>query len=150
MWARLVEEAKEAALCTYSPYSGFPVGAAILCRSGQIFRGCNIENASYGLTQCAERAAISSAVSAGDQSGLTAIVVYTPTADPVTPCGACRQVLREFASNAEILCVCRGERQIRTSLRRLLPASFGPDDLDGASGKREQAGKSRKRGAGKR
>lgn len=96
-YKNLLEKAKEASAFTYSPYSDFPVGAALLCRNGKIFSGANVENRSYGLTNCAERTAIFSAVSAGE-SEFEAIAVYCSAADyPVPPCGACRQVLSEFA-----------------------------------------------------
>lgn len=82
---------------SYSPYSKFPVGAAVLFKSGNIFTGCNVENRSYGLTNCAERSALFSGVSAGERE-IAAVAIAAPMADyPVGPCGACRQVLTEFA-----------------------------------------------------
>jgi len=92
----LVQAARKAAANSYSPYSHFPVGAAVLTDEGRIFVGTNIENSSYGLTICAERAAIAAAVSQG-QSRIRAVAVYTDTDRPVPPCGACLQVIAEFA-----------------------------------------------------
>ena len=94
--SRLVETARTAAQASYAPYSRFRVGAGLLCADGTIFGGTNVENRSYGLTICAERSAISAAVTAGHTS-FDAIAVYSPDADyPVSPCGACRQVISEF------------------------------------------------------
>jgi len=126
--ARLAKAARRAADEAYAPYSGFPVGAAILTGSGKIFAGCNVENASYGLCNCAERTAIFSAAAAGERR-LTAVVVYTPTRTPTMPCGACRQVINEFGPDALVISVCDGKAEIETRLPALLPAAFGPADL---------------------
>ena len=92
----LVEAAKSAADASYSPYSHFRVGAALLCRGGIVFTGTNIENRSFGLTICAERSAIFAAISAGNRK-FEAIAIYSPDSkEPLPPCGACRQVLSEF------------------------------------------------------
>jgi cytidine deaminase len=125
---RLEKSARAAASAAYSPYSNFRVGAAVLSASGQIFQGCNVENASYGLCNCAERTAIFSAVAAGERQ-LQAVAVYTPTPAPTMPCGACRQVINEFGPDALIVSVCDSKKRIETTLARLLPLAFGPDDL---------------------
>ncbi len=97
IWQRLQAEAVSVASRSHSPYSRFRVGAALLCANGEILMGTNVENRSYGLTICAERAAVAVAVSRGLKE-LTALFLYTPdAAAPVPPCGACRQVLSEFA-----------------------------------------------------
>jgi cytidine deaminase len=127
---KLKAAAKTAAGRAYAPYSKFTVGAAILTFSGKIFSGCNVENASYGLTNCAERTAIFNAVAAGERKlRLKCVVVYTPTDMPTAPCGACRQVINEFGPNARILSICRGKGQISSSTHELLPDSFGPANL---------------------
>ena len=125
---RLEKSARTAARASYSPYSKFPVGAAVLTASGKIFTGCNVENASYPLCNCAERTAIFSAAATGERV-LTAVVVYTPTATPSSPCGACRQVINEFGPGAIVISVCDGEGKIETTLAALLPAAFGPKNL---------------------
>ena len=98
-YENLLSSAKAASENSYSPYSKFSVGAAILYESGNIFKGCNIENASYGLSLCAERAAITGAISSGEKSKIEAIAIYSPNQKKCLPCGACRQWLYEFASN---------------------------------------------------
>ena len=125
---RLEKSARAAAGRTYSPYSKFPVGAAVLGGSGKIFSGCNVENASYGLCNCAERTAIFSAVAAGEKS-VSAVAIYTPTSLPTAPCGACRQVINEFGPDAIVISVCDSKNRIETRLSALLPAAFGPGDL---------------------
>lgn len=125
---RLIEAAKAASTQAYSPYSAFPVGAAVVTEGGIIFAGCNVENASYGLTICAERSAIFQAVAQGKRQ-LQAIVVYTPTRHPTAPCGACRQVINEFGPHAEVISVCDGSEVLRSSLLELLPNAFGPHNL---------------------
>lgn len=91
----LFKQAREASATAYVPYSNFPVGAALVTKNGQVFQGCNIENASFGLTNCAERTAIFNAVSSGVKS-FEMIGIYGETDEPISPCGACRQVLTEF------------------------------------------------------
>jgi len=125
---KLIDRAKSAASRAYAPYSRFRVGAAIRGRSGAVFAGCNVENASYGLTICAERNAVFQMVAAGE-GAFDAIVIYTPTATPTAPCGACRQVLNEFNPDAEVLSVCDGPESIRTTVRELLPGAFGLANL---------------------
>jgi len=125
---RLEKAARRAAKSSYSPYSKFPVGAAVLSWSGRTFTGCNVENASYGLCNCAERTAIFSAIAAGER-GITAVVVYTPTVTPSSPCGACRQVINEFGPTAAVVSVCDSKERIETNLDKLLPSAFGPQSL---------------------
>jgi cytidine deaminase len=120
--------ARKAAKTSYSPYSRFPVGAAVLTTSGKIFAGCNVENASYGLCNCAERTAIFSAVASGERR-VSAVAVYTPTSTPSSPCGACRQVINEFGPDALVISVCDTEERIEGSIRTLLPNAFGPENL---------------------
>ena len=120
--------ARAAALRAYAPYSRFRVGAAIQARSGAVFAGCNVENASYGLTICAERNTVVQMVAAGE-TGFDRIIIYTPTATPTAPCGACRQVLNEFNPDAEVVSVCDGPEVIRATVRELLPRAFGPANL---------------------
>ena len=122
--------ARRAARAAYAPYSQFRVGAAVLDGRGRIFAGCNVENASYGLTNCAERTAIFAAVAAGAKD-LRCVVVHTPTPHPNTPCGACRQVINEFGPTVRVLCICDGPDVIDTTLDALLPAAFGPHNLAG-------------------
>lgn len=125
---RLAREARSAAAQAYAPYSRFPVGAAALFESGKIYRGCNVENASYGLCICAERSAIFSAIAAGERR-LRYIALYTPTQKTTMPCGACRQVIREFGPDCRIVSLCAGENPVETDLATLLPESFGPENL---------------------
>jgi len=125
---RLEKTARAAAAKAYAPYSKFRVGAAALGVSGKIFAGCNVENASYGLCNCAERTAIFSAIAAGEMA-IAAVVVYTPTSAPTPPCGACRQVINEFGPHAAILAICDTSARIETTLAALLPEAFGPEQL---------------------
>jgi cytidine deaminase len=124
----LIAAAKKASRQAYCPYSRFRVGAAALGKSGAIVAGCNVENASYGLTICAERNAVFHLV-AGGETEIAAIVIYTPTPAPTAPCGACRQVLNEFGPKLEIVCVCDGPERIEMTLADLLPQAFGPRNL---------------------
>lgn len=125
---RLEKAARAAAKASYSPYSKFPVGAAILAGSGKIYTGCNVENASYGLCNCAERTAIFTAAAQGERT-VRAVVVYTPTDTPTSPCGACRQVINEFGPTAPVISICAGPGRIETTLDQLLPRAFGPQNL---------------------
>jgi cytidine deaminase len=125
---RLEKSAQAAAARAYAPYSKFPVGAAALGGSGRIYSGANVENASFGLCNCAERTAIFTAVAAGEQS-IRALAVFTPTPLPTAPCGACRQVINEFGPEALVISVCDTKNRIETRLSALLPAAFGPGDL---------------------
>jgi cytidine deaminase len=119
---RLFALAEEASKASYSPYSKFRVGAALVCGDGSVFTGTNVENRSFGLTICAERSAILAAISAGKRD-FEGIVIATPDADyPVSPCGACRQVLSEFMpSKAPVVFGCSAARQVRTTLGELMP-----------------------------
>jgi cytidine deaminase len=125
---RLEKCARSASARAYAPYSRFPVGAAVLGGSGKVYAGCNVENASYGLCNCAERTAIFSAVAAGERS-IRAVTVYTPTPLPTAPCGACRQVIHEFGPDALVISVCDAKNRVETRLPTLLPGAFGPGDL---------------------
>lgn len=126
---KAVDAAKAACQKAYCPYSKFPVGAAIVADDDSIFSGCNVENASYGLTICAERNSIFQAVAKGKHT-IKLVVVYTPTKKATAPCGACRQVINEFGPQAAILCVCDSEDRIEGSLEELLPKAFGPKNLE--------------------
>jgi len=118
----LVAEAQKALEGSYAPYSRFRVGAALLAQDGRVFRGANVENASYGLTICAERAAVFRAVNEGARQFVRIVIVSSPPAWPY-PCGACRQVLAEFSPEMEVVVVRGGEmRQFR--LNDLLPHTF--------------------------
>lgn len=128
----LIAAARDAAAKSYSPYSGFPVGAALRFADGSVVTGTNIENASYGLALCAETVAVSKAMADGVRGGLVAVAVTGPGGEPITPCGRCRQVLNELAqlggTDPEILCV--GPHEIRRlRLSELLPHAFGPASL---------------------
>jgi len=126
---RLVAAAREARDRAYAPYSKYRVGAALLTESGKIFAGCNVENASYGLTICAERGAIAQMVAAGENRPIACVVVVA-RGIAAAPCGACRQVLAEFNPAMEIVCVGRDERHHDATLSDLLPMRFGPHNLD--------------------
>jgi homotetrameric cytidine deaminase len=123
----LLALAREAMKRSYSPYSNYPVGAALLCADGRIFQGCNIENASFGLTNCAERTAMFKAVSEGAME-FTAIAIASKVSAP-WPCGACRQVLNEFAPGIRVLVTWDGGSD-EMNLRDLLPHGFGPKSLE--------------------
>lgn len=124
--AELVAAAAAVRGRAYAPYSHFAVGAALLADDGTIHVGCNVENASYGLTICAERNAVAHGVAAG-QRNFTALAVVTDNA--VTPCGACRQVLAEFNPHLLVIVADGHGNQRRYRLSELLPAAFGPEDL---------------------
>ena len=135
----LVKAAFAARVNAYAPYSGYKVGAALFCSDGSIITGCNVENSSYGLCNCAERTAVFKAVSEGKR-GFCAIAIVggidkddeiIKTADYAYPCGACRQVLREFSDPETFkIIVARSEADFKTfTLSELLPNSFGPDSI---------------------
>ncbi len=125
--AKLKRAAKAAAANAYAPYSRFRVGAAIWTDRG-LFTGANVENASYGLTNCAERTAIFAAAAAGARK-LECVVVYTPTKGATAPCGACRQVIFEFGPEARVISCCDGKEIVDVAIQTLLPGAFGPADL---------------------
>jgi cytidine deaminase len=106
----------------YAPYSNFQVGAALESTDGKIFSGCNVENISYGLTICAERNAVFAAIAVGTRS-FRRIVIVADSKEPVTPCGACRQVLSEFSENMEIISINLQSHKFRAKLSKLLPRS---------------------------
>jgi cytidine deaminase len=129
MNARYIKLAKEAMENAYVPYSKFPVGAVLVTESGEVFLGCNIENASYGLTNCAERTAIFKAVSEG-KTKFQKLVVIADTQRPCSPCGACRQVMAEFFESdmPVILTNLKGD-MLETTVLELLPGFFNKSDL---------------------
>ena len=129
---KLVDLAKEAMMHAYAPYSGFFVGAALLCADGTVYQGCNIENAAYGPTNCAERTAIFKAVYDGHRD-FTAIAVVGGKGGQITgafpPCGVCRQVLREFCEDDMLVYLPGPEGYETTTLGELLPHSFSAKNL---------------------
>jgi cytidine deaminase len=122
-WEELLAAAREASQQAYAPYSNLRVGAALRGRRGRIFAGCNVENSSFGLTICAERAALFRAVAEGERE-LDGLVIYTLDAGPLSPCGACRQALAEFCAQLPILSVGRGDLRREFELSELLPRAF--------------------------
>ena len=124
----VMDAARDASRNAYAPYSNFRVGAAILTEGGQIHAGCNVENASYGLAICAERnaAAAMAFANPGDRE-IRLVAVFSPDAAPCFPCGACRQVLREFGCKEILVEEASGLR--RYPFEEILPHSFGPEDL---------------------
>jgi len=125
----LIEKAKRARLKAYAPYSNFKVGAALLTKSGKVYTGANVENSVFGLTVCAERVAVFKAVNKGEKN-FVKIVVVADKNPPVTPCGACRQVLSEFAKDLKIVCANLKGKVERYSLRELLPEAFEKGSTD--------------------
>jgi len=127
--SELIEVARDASRRAYAPYSGFRVGAALLGERGTIHAGCNVENASYGLTVCAERVAVLCAVAGGERR-FAALAVYVEAETPAPPCGACLQVLREFADDMPIYLAGCGDTRIDVTLAGLYPMPFAPAALD--------------------
>lgn len=128
----LIEAARAAAGQAYAPYSDFAVGAALRFADGAIVTGSNVENASYGLSLCAETVAVAKALDEGRRGGLVAVAVAGPGEAPITPCGRCRQVLNEVAAlgGTDPLVLCCGPAEVReVRLSALLPQAFGPDSL---------------------
>ena len=130
----LIKKALEAQKQAYVPYSRFPVGAALLTKSGKIYTGCNIENASFGATNCAERTAIFKAVSEGEKAFEAIAVVGDPKAF-TAPCGICRQVFVEFSTDMKVI-IAKNENEYNVyTLEQVLPLSFTPKDLEESSSK---------------
>ncbi len=127
--ALLKSHAQNAASQSYSPYSKFKVGAAVIGEVGEIFTGCNVENASYGLTQCAERNAIGAAIAGGLRAGtLLSLLVYTPGELPCSPCGACRQVMHEMmAEESQVISCCDADGYKTWTKNEYLPDPFTSD-----------------------
>lgn len=120
----LRHQAVQACACAYAPYSGFRVGAAVVDSAGRIFSGCNVENASYGVTSCAERNAIAAAIAAG-AGPLMMVLIYTPGERAHPPCGACRQVIEELLDpDALIIACCDSEQHRSWTVRDVLPDPF--------------------------
>ncbi len=131
----VIEAARAARERAYAPYSHFAVGAAVLTSTGNIYWGCNIENAAYGVGICAERVALFNAYAAGERE-IVALAVVTPTDDVASPCGACRQVIFELAPKSVVLLLNTHGAQRHTSPQELLPFGFGALQLDEARGMR--------------
>jgi cytidine deaminase len=128
----LVAAAREARERAIAPYSGFKVGAALLTPTGRIVRGCNVENASYGLTVCAERVALLKALSDGERE-FTALAVVADTPTPTPPCGACRQLLWEYCGDIPVVLANLGSVTGQHRLRELLPHPFDRRTLRGVN-----------------
>lgn len=127
--AELIRLAAQARDKAHAPYSNHPVGAALVTDTGEIFTGCNVENAAYPLGSCAEQSAIAAMVLAGGRT-IRELVVVGPTDAPCTPCGGCRQRIREFAGPDTPIHICNDRTVLLTmALDQLLPASFGPENL---------------------
>ncbi|MEM7309289.1 MAG: cytidine deaminase [Planctomycetota bacterium] len=126
--AELLAAARQVASAAHSPYSKVRVGAALLAKDGRVFPGCNVENASYGVTICAERGACMRAVADG-ATEFTAIAIWSNMAHALPPCGACRQFLSEFGLDLRVVVEGSGGGRLETTLRELLPSAMGPEDL---------------------
>jgi cytidine deaminase len=127
-WKLLRDEATRVRARAYAPYSKFLVGAALLGEDGRVFAGCNVENASYGLCICAERNAVFAAVASGVRT-FQAIAIVSSAQQPVTPCGACRQVLAEFAPGFEVRCFGENGQEQHYTTASLLPFAFNDQVL---------------------
>jgi cytidine deaminase len=125
----LIQKAIEASKNAYAKYSNFCVGAALELKNGKIIQGCNVENASFGLTNCAERTALFTAICQGEKE-FTKLAIYVDRKAFTPPCGACRQVIQELAPNVEILLVNNEQKIKRTNMKELLPLCFGSEDLE--------------------
>ncbi|MBP3341125.1 MAG: cytidine deaminase [Peptococcaceae bacterium] len=122
-WSQLIEAAWQAREYAHAPYSGFQVGAAVETADGRIYGGCNIENVSYGLTNCAERTAMFQAIANGEKE-LVRMAVCADTPEPVAPCGACRQVMVELGPQMELLLINKAGKQIYATVEELMPYCF--------------------------
>ena len=131
-YSKLVEIARKASENTYSPYSNFPVGASLVTKDGKYYHGCNIENASFGLTNCAERTCMFSAYADGvRKDDIVAICVYSPKEHLVSPCGACRQVMVELLDeNCPIILAYEENKSYETTVKDLFPLMFTSEDLE--------------------
>ncbi len=131
IYQNLMSEAKEVSKNAYCPYSNFPVGACVLYESNKTYRGCNVENVSFGLTLCAERNAISTAISLGEKTKIKAIAIYSPKQSYCLPCGACRQWISEFCSNEEetkIILEDKNKKLVVLSQKEVFPFGFKFND----------------------
>lgn len=127
-WERLVDAARAVRAHAYAPYSRYLVGAALLDERGRVYVGANVENASYGLTLCAERSALAAAVADGARR-FVGLALMTEGDAPATPCGACRQVLAEFPPSFPVRCLTTSGARLDSSVEALLPLGFGPERL---------------------
>ena len=128
IYIRLIDSATKVRNNAYAPYSKFLAGSAVLAESGVIYTGCNVENASYGLTNCAERTAIFKAISAGEKK-IKAIAIVSDVPDFDAPCGACRQVIYEFGKDTDVIMANLSGKYKIEKISRLLPYAFGPESL---------------------
>ena len=129
-WSGLIEKAMEGMERAYAPYSGFRVGAALLGKSGEVYTGCNVENAAFGSAICAERTALLKAVSEGHRDDWTTLAIACRGQDYCWPCGSCRQMLYEFAPDLRVLAA-RGDGTFQEALlSELLPRGFGPKSFE--------------------
>lgn len=129
---KLIKEATDASKNTYSPYSNFPVGAALLTKDNKIYKGCNVENASFGLTNCAERTCMFTAYADGvKKQDIVAIAIYSPKDHMVSPCGACRQVMVELLPmDCKVYLAYNDNKDIyETTVKELMPLTFSSEDL---------------------
>ena len=131
-YEKLIEVAKNASKHAYIPYSSFPVGASLVTKDGKYYHGCNVENASYGLTNCAERTCMFSAYADGvRKQDIVALCVYSPKEHLVSPCGACRQVMVELLDeNCPIILAYEENKSYETTVKDLFPLMFTSEDLE--------------------
>ena len=128
-WDKLSQAALEARMHAYAPYSKFKVGAAVLCADGSIISGCNVENVSFGLTNCAERTALFAAIAQGKRD-FQAMAIFADTTNPIVPCGACRQVMAELAPKMQLMLLSNNNAARFTTVEELLPMGFDESFLD--------------------